>query len=65
MIICNLISDGGYTAQMSKDLQCNGGQPRSPGFYTHRTLDIPKTIMDVDYNLLQSGIAILPGTEHM
>jgi hypothetical protein len=23
MIICNLISDG-YTAQMSKDLQCNG-----------------------------------------
>lgn len=46
---------------MNNDLQCN--QPRSPGFYNHRTLDVPKTIMDVDYDLLQSGIAILPGSD--
>lgn len=24
-------------------------------------LDLPKTIMDVDYTLLHSGVAILPG----
>ncbi|XP_062574245.1 pleckstrin homology domain-containing family G member 4B-like isoform X2 [Saccostrea cucullata] len=43
-----------------------GGQrpnsPRSPGFYKHRNLDAPKTIMDVDYKLLNSGIAVLPGS---
>ncbi|XP_052062910.1 uncharacterized protein LOC127702659 isoform X3 [Mytilus californianus] len=53
----------GYYPQMNNDLQCN--QPRSPGFYNHRTLDVPKTIMDVDYDLLQSGIAILPGCRDM
>lgn len=37
------------------------GSPRSPGFYKHRNLDTPKTIMDVDYKLLNSGIAVLPG----
>jgi len=43
---------------------CEGGQagsPRSPGFYYHRILDMPQTIMDVNYELLQSGIVILPG----
>ncbi|XP_076112439.1 puratrophin-1-like isoform X2 [Mytilus galloprovincialis] len=53
----------GYYPQMNNDLQCN--QPRSPGFYNHRTLDVPKTIMDLDYDLLQSGIAILPGCRDM
>ena len=37
-------------------------KPRSPrNLYHHRHLDIPKTILDVDYKLLQSGVAILPG----
>ena len=35
--------------------------PRSPGLHQHRHLEPPKTILDVDYKLLQSGIAILPG----
>ncbi|XP_021379312.1 puratrophin-1-like isoform X3 [Mizuhopecten yessoensis] len=35
--------------------------PRSPGFCHHRTLDVPQTILDVHYDLLKSGIAILPG----
>uniref|UniRef100_K1R8V1 Puratrophin-1 n=1 Tax=Magallana gigas TaxID=29159 RepID=K1R8V1_MAGGI len=43
-----------------------GGQrplsPRSPGFHKHRNLDAPKTVMDVDYKLLNSGIAVLPGS---
>jgi hypothetical protein len=42
-----------------------GGQrsssPRSPGFHKHQNLDTPKTITDVDYKLLNSGIAVLPG----
>lgn len=42
-----------------------GGQrplsPRSIGFHKHRNLDAPKTVMDVDYKLLNSGIAVLPG----
>lgn len=49
----------GFYPQMNNDLPCS--PTRSPGYYNHRTLDVPKTIMDVDYNLLQSGIAILPG----
>ncbi|XP_060080270.1 uncharacterized protein LOC132559667 [Ylistrum balloti] len=36
--------------------------PRSPGFCHHRTLDVPQTILDVNYDLLKSGIAILPGS---
>lgn len=35
--------------------------PRSVGLHQHRHLDPPKTILDVDYKLLQSGVAILPG----
>ena len=35
--------------------------PRSPGLHKHRHLEPPKTILDVDYKLLQSGVAILPG----
>jgi hypothetical protein len=35
--------------------------PRSPGLHQHRHLETPKTILDVDYDLLQSGVAILPG----
>ncbi|KAK3086025.1 hypothetical protein FSP39_012335 [Pinctada imbricata] len=39
-----------------------GGQRSpGPGFYRHRALDCPQTILDVDYQLLQSGICILPG----
>ncbi|XP_052816340.1 uncharacterized protein LOC128242930 isoform X3 [Mya arenaria] len=38
--------------------------PRSPGgLHQHRQLDTPRTILDVDYTLLQSGIAILPGSQ--
>lgn len=37
------------------------GSPRSPGLHQHRHLEPPKTILDVDYKLLQSGVAILPG----
>lgn len=37
-------------------------KPRSPrNLYQHRHLDPPKTILDVDYKLLQSGVAVLPG----
>ncbi|XP_069113998.1 puratrophin-1-like isoform X2 [Argopecten irradians] len=39
-----------------------GDSPRSPGFCKHRPLDIPQTILDVNYDLLKSGIAILPGS---
>jgi hypothetical protein len=35
--------------------------PRSAGLHLHRHLEPPKTILDVDYKLLQSGVAILPG----
>ncbi|XP_053401471.1 uncharacterized protein LOC123550592 isoform X2 [Mercenaria mercenaria] len=35
--------------------------PRSAGLHQHRHLEPPKTILDVDYKLLQSGVAILPG----
>ena len=39
-------------------------KPRSPrNLYQHRHLDPPKTILDVDYKLLQSGVAVLPGKE--
>lgn len=34
---------------------------RSAGLHQHRHLESPKTILDVDYNILQSGVAILPG----
>ena len=34
---------------------------RSAGLHQHRHLESPKTILDVDYKLLQSGVAILPG----
>lgn len=35
--------------------------PRSTGLHQHRHLELPKTILDVDYKLLQSGVTILPG----
>ncbi|KAL4234273.1 Pleckstrin y domain containing [Mactra antiquata] len=35
--------------------------PRTGGLHQHRHLEPPKTILDVDYKLLQSGVAILPG----
>lgn len=57
-----LNSDGGGTTQGPGP---GGGirtsSPRSPGFHKHRNLDAPKTVMDVDYKLLSSGIAVLPG----
>ena len=40
-------------------------KPRSPRnlYMQHRHLDPPKTILDVDYKLLQSGVTILPGKD--
>lgn len=35
--------------------------PRSQGLHQHRHLEPPRTILDVDYKLLQSGVTILPG----
>lgn len=51
-------SGGGSTDGREMD---KPGSPRSPGLHQHRHLEPPKTILDVDYKLLQSGIAILPG----
>ncbi|XP_055955846.1 pleckstrin homology domain-containing family G member 4B isoform X2 [Patella vulgata] len=34
---------------------------KSSEFYTSRKLDQPQSVMDVDYDVLQSGIAVLPG----
>jgi len=39
-----------------------GDPPRSPGLHQHRHLETPRTVLDVDHTLLQSGIAIIPGT---
>ncbi|XP_052232622.1 pleckstrin homology domain-containing family G member 4B-like isoform X3 [Dreissena polymorpha] len=39
--------------------------PRSPGLHQHRHLEPPKTILDVDYQLLKSGVAILPGARDL
>lgn len=36
-------------------------QPSSPLRPTRKKLDVPQTIMDIDYDLINSGIAILPG----
>lgn len=51
-------SSGGSTDGREID---KPGSPRSAGLHQHRHLEPPKTILDVDYKLLQSGIAILPG----
>ncbi|KAK3579166.1 hypothetical protein CHS0354_022701 [Potamilus streckersoni] len=37
----------------------------SARLHQHRQLDIPKSILDVDYNLLQSGVAVLPGSRNL
>ncbi|XP_033754594.1 puratrophin-1-like isoform X2 [Pecten maximus] len=50
---------GGGTSDGTSD---GTSSPRSPGFCQHRSLDIPQTILDVNYDLLKSGIAILPGS---
>nr|XP_022340568.1 pleckstrin homology domain-containing family G member 4B-like isoform X5 [Crassostrea virginica] len=58
-----LNSDGGGTTQgPGPGGGIRTGSPRSPGFHKHRNLDAPKTVMDVDYKLLSSGIAVLPGS---
>ncbi|KAL3860771.1 hypothetical protein ACJMK2_010842 [Sinanodonta woodiana] len=41
------------------------GPRLSARLHQHRQLDVPKSILDVDYNLLQSGVAILPGSRNL
>lgn len=53
------VKDGGSSQSCSR--HSSSGSLSSNGYHTKRDLDCPRVIMDLDYDLLRSGVAILPG----
>ncbi|XP_046570770.1 puratrophin-1-like [Haliotis rubra] len=54
------VKDGGSSQSCSR--HSSSGSLSSNGYHTKRDLDCPRIIMDLDYDLLRSGVAILPGS---
>ncbi|XP_071091889.1 puratrophin-1-like isoform X2 [Haliotis cracherodii] len=54
------VKDGGSSQSCSR--HSSSGSLSSNGYHTKRDLDCPRVIMDLDYDLLRSGVAILPGS---